>query len=84
MWQLLLAVDLALQARTMSPGRVAQATGHIVSLRPCLDPMALLFTRHLNILIQRVVDQSGWDWREVLGGEGSGGIQVWKGIRRQP
>ena len=69
MWQLLLAVDLALQARTMLPGRVAQATGHIVSLRPCLDPMALLFTRHLNILIQRVVDQSGWDWREVLEGK---------------
>ena len=68
MWQLLLAVDLALQARTMSPGRVVQATGHIVSLRPCLDPMALLFTRHLNILIQKVVDLFGWDWREVLEG----------------
>jgi hypothetical protein len=68
MWQLLLAVDLALQARTMSPGRVVQATGHIVSLRPYLDPMALLFTRHLNILIQKVVDLFGWDWREVLEG----------------
>ncbi len=77
--KLLLAVDSALQARTVSPRRVAQATGHIVSLRPCLDPMALLFTRHLNIWIQRVVDQFGWDWREVLDGEAREELKVWKG-----
>jgi len=77
--KLLAAVSLALEARTISPRKVAQASGHIVSLRPCLDPMALMFTRHINIWIQRVVDQSGWDWREVLGDEARRELRVWMG-----
>ncbi len=64
--KLLIAVNFALEARTISPRRVAQATGHIVSLRPCLDPMALLFTRYLNIWIKGVEEQYGWDWMVEL------------------
>jgi hypothetical protein len=77
--KLLTAVNFALEARTISPRRVAQATGHIVSLRPCLDPMALLFTRYLNIWIQGVAEQYGWDWRVELEGKAREELKIWKG-----
>lgn len=51
-----------LQARRVSARVLAQFTGYIVSLRPCLDPMALMFTRHLYVLIRRLEEQYGWDW----------------------
>ena len=77
--KLISAVSAALEARTISPRRVAQAVGHIVSLRPCMDPMALMFTRHLNIWIQRAVDDRGWDWRIELGEEARRELRTWKG-----
>jgi len=75
----LAAVSSALEARTISPRRVATAVGHAVSLRPCLDPMALLFTKHLNIWIQSTVDQHSWDWRAELSGEAKHELKTWKG-----
>jgi hypothetical protein len=77
--KLVAAVTFALTARTVSPRQVAQATGHIVSLRPCLDPMAMLFTRHLNIWIQNTAEEFGWDWRAALSLEARHELRVWLG-----
>jgi hypothetical protein len=77
--KLLTAVSLALKARTITPRKVAQAVGHIVSLRPCLDPMALLFTKQLNIWIQTAVDVSNWDWRTQLSEGARHELKIWKG-----
>jgi hypothetical protein len=77
--KLLAAVSLALKARTIAPRKVAQAVGHIVSLRPCLDPMALLFTKQLNIWIQTVVNRFNWDWRQELSEGARHELKIWKG-----
>jgi hypothetical protein len=75
--KLLGAVSLALKARTIAPRGVAQAVGHIVSLRPCLDLVAMLFTKNLNIWIQTVVGESGWDWRQRLSEGARDELKVW-------
>jgi hypothetical protein len=56
------AVSRALRARKVSPREVARVVGYIVSLRPCLDPMAMLFTKHLNIWTQRSLDRYPGNW----------------------
>jgi hypothetical protein len=65
------AVSRALKSRKISPREVARVVGYIVSLRPCLDPMAMLFTKHLNIWTQRSLDRypGNWDWMSPLSGE---------------
>ena len=73
------AVSLALKARTVSPRSVATAVGHAVSLRPCLDPVSLLFTRYLNIWIQSVAEEFSWDWRAELSVDAKYELKVWKG-----
>ena len=71
------AVKHALRARQIAPRVLAQATGHIVALRPCLDPMAMLFTRQLNIEVARAVDSTGWDWRVKLGEGAREELKIW-------
>jgi hypothetical protein len=73
------AVQFAIQARTVSPRQLAKVTGHIVSLRPVLDPMAMMFTRHMNIWIQSVSDVFNWDWRTTLSPEAKEELKIWKG-----
>ena len=41
--------------------------------------MALLFTRYLNIWIQGVAEQYGWDWRVELEGKAREELKIWKG-----
>jgi hypothetical protein len=68
-----------LSARKVTPRQVSTLTGHLVSLRLVLDPMALLFTRHLFMWVQKMLDSGcGWDWQGKLTEEAKEEIRIWQ------
>jgi hypothetical protein len=71
-------INRILKARTVSARLVAQLAGYIVSLRPVFDPMALLFSKHMYIWINRTVEAWGWDHRVEFQGEAREEVRVWK------
>ena len=75
--RLLSAAELLLRNRTVSARQVAQFTGHVVSLRPVLDPTALLFTRELYLFTDSVVREHSWGWRVELGEGAREEVQLW-------
>ena len=68
-----------LKSRQVSPRKVQQLVGYIVSLRPCLDPMALMFTKHMCtwVVNQVQIEGNSWDWRSRLGMEAREEVKVW-------
>ena len=71
------AANRTVRSKKVSARKLAKLAGFIVSLRPVYDPAALLFTKDMYRWLQRLVDERGWDWYEVLSAEAKTEVQVW-------
>ena len=62
----------------VTPRILARLAGYVVSLRPVFDPAALMFTRHMYIWIQSLVDNGfSYDWHTFLSSEVVTELEVW-------